>query len=136
LQIVFHPCASSMVQRDENHSVPGQGCREDGPIPRNCSAVTTSVWLAVRALGLLCSKTMPLRSNPPQQAGDEFQLVMCLSVAEIWSHYAPQCLTMFPPAPPSYNWCWDSMTDMRHGIVSMRGSSALPALTWQEIWIK
>jgi hypothetical protein len=28
---------------------------------------------------------------------------MCLLVTEIWSHYTAQCLTMFPPAPPSYN---------------------------------
>jgi hypothetical protein len=25
--------------------------------------------------------------------------VMCLLVAEIWSHYTPQCFTMFLPAP-------------------------------------
>jgi hypothetical protein len=49
LRIAFHPGASSMVQRDENHSVPGQGCREDGPVPPNCSAVTTHAcgWLCV-----------------------------------------------------------------------------------------
>jgi hypothetical protein len=70
------------------------------------------------------------------QVGDEFQLVICLLVAEIWSHYATQCLTMFPPAPPSYDWCWDSMIDMRRGPASVRGSSALPALNWQEIWMK
>jgi hypothetical protein len=50
LRIAFHhPGASSMVQRDENHSVPDQGCREDDPVPPNCSAVTTHAcgWLCV-----------------------------------------------------------------------------------------
>jgi hypothetical protein len=125
--IAFHPGASSMVQRDENHSVPDQGCREDGPVPPNRSDVTThACWPAV----------IKGSHRTPQQVGDEFQLVMCLLVAEIWSQYAPQCLTMFPPAPPTYNWCWDSMTVMRRGLVSVRGSSALSALTWQEIWVK
>jgi hypothetical protein len=44
LPIAFYPGASSKVQRDENHSVPGQGCREDGPVPPNFSAVTTHAW--------------------------------------------------------------------------------------------
>jgi hypothetical protein len=30
-----------VVQRDENHSVPGQGCRKDVPIPPNCNSVKT-----------------------------------------------------------------------------------------------
>jgi hypothetical protein len=51
LWIAFHPGASSVVQsidnKDENHSVPGQGCREDGPVPPNCSPITTHVRLVV-----------------------------------------------------------------------------------------
>jgi hypothetical protein len=38
-----------MVPRDENHLVPCQGCREDGPVPPNCSATTTHMcgWQCV-----------------------------------------------------------------------------------------
>jgi hypothetical protein len=44
LRIAYRPGASSMVQRDEDNLVPGQGCREDGPVPPNCSTITTRVW--------------------------------------------------------------------------------------------
>jgi hypothetical protein len=120
-----------------------QGCREDGPVPPNCSTVTTHVcgWLCVLLLSKAVHQTQTCFCDmtlapTPQHVGNAFQLVMCPLVTEIWSHYAPQCLTMFPPALPSYNWRWDSKTDMRRGPVSVRGSSALPALTWQEIWMK
>jgi hypothetical protein len=52
LRIAFHPGASSIVQRDENHLVPGQGYREDGPVPPNFSTITTHAcgWLCVLPL--------------------------------------------------------------------------------------
>jgi hypothetical protein len=55
----FQPGASSMLQRDENHLVPGQGCREDGPVPPNCSAVTTrcSFWTSVLPLSKAVHQT-------------------------------------------------------------------------------
>jgi hypothetical protein len=124
LRISFHPGASSVVQRDENHSVAGQGCKEDGPVPLNCSAVTT------HACG------WPLSTAMHQTQTCFRDMTLAPYTSDIWSHYAPQCLTVFLPAPPSYKWRWDSTTDMRRGMVSVRGSSALPALTWQGIWMK
>jgi hypothetical protein len=66
-------------------------CREDGPVPPNCSAVTThaSGWLCmswrhrVAIRRLFAATQVVIDELPPQQVGDEIQLVMCLLVAEI-----------------------------------------------------
>jgi hypothetical protein len=117
-----------MVQRDENHLVPGQGCREDGPVPPNCSAITTLTcgWLCVAwcyhaAIWCLFTETQVMHQT--QTCFHDMTLApytsswWWISADEVpFSHKSLITLLtlMFDhvsASPAIYNWCWDSMTD-------------------------
>jgi hypothetical protein len=78
LWIAFDLDASSMVQRDENHSVLGQGCREDGPVLPNCSTVTTHSW------GWLCVLPLSKAVHQTQTCYHDMTLAPYTSTSWRW----------------------------------------------------
>jgi hypothetical protein len=130
-RITFHPGASSMVQRDENHSVPGQGCREDGPVPPNCSAVTTHA----------CCPAV-IKGSAPNPNVFPWHDVNTVHLNKLAMNFGWRCASQTQKSDHTTHLnVWPCFRQPRHlttdvGTVSVRGSSALPALTWQEIWRK